>query len=86
MNKPWNIALETGLAAVKLALKRLAGRRRQASESRPGGQQCLRAIPLGQLTGMLTQTYSDQPPHRARFAVLSEESGFQCPPGMSTSR
>jgi myo-inositol-1(or 4)-monophosphatase len=80
MNKPWNIALETGLAAVKLALKRLAGRRRQASEvvqrvnSAFAGS--TRAIDRDVDQHIVTSL------HRARFAVLSEESGFQCPPGM----
>jgi myo-inositol-1(or 4)-monophosphatase len=80
MIKPWNTALETGLAAIKLASDRLVAPRGRASavvqkvNSAFAGS--TRAIDRD------IEEYIVANLNRAHFAVLSEESGFLCPPGM----
>jgi myo-inositol-1(or 4)-monophosphatase len=80
MIKPWNTALETGLAAIKLASDQLAASRRRAStvvqkvNSAFAGS--TRAVDRN------VERYIVAHLNRARFAVLSEESGLHCPPGM----
>lgn len=80
MIKPWNIALEAGLAAVKLASDKLVAPRRQVSAV---VQKVNRAF-AGSTRGIDRdiEQFVVAKLNRRRFAVLSEESGFQRPPRM----
>lgn len=79
MIKPWNIALDVGLAAVKLASDKLVAPRAQVSAV---VQKVNRAF-AGSTRGIDrdVERFITAKLNRRRFATLSEEFGFERPPG-----